>query len=230
MINFKRAAAVDPGAGNPERAVLRNAIEARNKAAADVVASSSAAERAREMVSESVHGFQTAKTNVESAKLEAASRLAQAAAGGMVTNAAATMRAARQAETDAADQLDAARAALEVVEAALADAERELQRAEIKVTDAVKAVIASVVPALVVEAARVKAAWAATRAVLKLVQDQIPERPIDPTDRSWRDVLAAKPNPIRELLCEPVVDEAALGPWREWLQALRVDAAAPAPI
>ncbi len=130
LINFKRAASADPGAmdtGSPERTVLRNAIEARNRAQADVEASRAAAERASEMVEQARSQLEAAKQGLETAKVSASSRLAEAALRGTVIGGDATMSAARQTEQNSADSLEAARGALSQVEEAIVEAERELE-------------------------------------------------------------------------------------------------------
>jgi hypothetical protein len=131
-----------------ERAALRQAVLAAAHAKAAVAAHCAAIERARELVA------------------EAQTKLAAARAGGGSPSSAGVIRAARTAERDCEDDIEAAKSALLLLETGLADLESDAAVAG-KAVEKVLAVTMEPVVCRLIEEARVQhAQFVMTQAAL----------------------------------------------------------------
>lgn len=129
----------------PAREALAKAIVKRNEAAARVEAIESARRTAQQNVFVAQTALEDAQQNVETAKANAAKHLTDTALG-KTTAAPLSIRAARNIVQDAEDQLDAAvaaRAALSDDNPEIKSAQSSLDIAELHVSEAIRAVVAS---------------------------------------------------------------------------------------
>jgi hypothetical protein len=116
--------------------LLATAIEQRSSCEADVAACKAALARASEMVRQAEIRVETAKSAQETAKASITARMTAAAASGAPLTPDLAMREARAELIDATDSVEAAVAAIAVVEASASEAEAGLRRASSKVDDA----------------------------------------------------------------------------------------------
>jgi hypothetical protein len=152
-----------------ERAELSAAIE--HVAAADntLEAVRAAVKRANEMVSAASEQLDVARAEVATAKEAQTSRLVASASSGEALAPDTTLRAARMRELEAADDLDAARSALGLLEARLDDPEHDHHRAKDRLDRTVEAVFVGDVDRLLAEALAAQALVAEKRAVLQAI-------------------------------------------------------------
>jgi hypothetical protein len=151
------------------RAELADAME--HVAAADnaVEAVRAAVKRANEMAVAASSRLDEARTEVAEAKEAQTARLVASASTGEPLKPDTTLRAARMREIEAADELDAARDALALVEARLDDPETDHRRAKERVERAVEVVFVGDVDRLIEEAREAQAKVAEKRAVLQCI-------------------------------------------------------------
>lgn len=154
---------------SPERAELAGAIEHVAAADHNVEAIRAAVERANDMVSAASERLDNARAEVAEAKEAQAARLIASATSGEPLAPDTTLRAARLKEIEAADDLDAARDALALIEARLDDPETDHRRAKDRLERAVEAVFLSEVDRLIEEAREAQRKVAEKRAVLQAI-------------------------------------------------------------
>ena len=129
------------------------------------------------------------------------------------------LRKARQAEQDAADEVEAATAAIETLKAGIAEGERAAMLAEIGLKSAVGEVLAGVIGAMVDETEALRVKLAERRAILGLVSHS------SPGSEAARTLARLQ---SREPL-DDVDVSAALKPWKLAIDALKLDATTPLP-
>ena len=154
---------------SPERAELSAAIEHVAAANNSVEAVRAAVARANEMVVAASERLDNARAEVANAKEAQTARLVASASSGETLAPDTTLRAARLREIEAADDLDAARDALALVEARLDDPETDHRRAKERVERAVEAVFVGEVDRLIEEAREAQRRVAEKRAVLQAI-------------------------------------------------------------
>jgi len=152
-----------------ERSELAAAIEHVSAADNSVEAVRAAVGRANEMVSAASERLEEARVEVANAKEAQTARLVASASSGEALKPDTTLRSARMREIEAADDLDAARDALALVEARLDDPETDHRRAKERVGRAVEAVFVGEVDRLIEEAREAQAKVAEKRAVLQCI-------------------------------------------------------------
>jgi hypothetical protein len=133
-----------------ERQALAVAIEAAAMAARATEGGLAAVARASELVDDAQSKHAAASATVSAAKERHTAATAEAIGRGAPVPASA-VRAARAAQADAEDDLDAAKAALKQLQTALAGLEEEAHRADIAVEAAVNSVLAGEAAVLLVE-------------------------------------------------------------------------------
>jgi hypothetical protein len=144
------------------RAALVAALDEAREAKAEVARQKAGIERTEAAMREAEASVETAQKGVEKAKQADARALAHAAAH--ETKAPKnTMRAARQAVTDAEDRRDALRAARDRLEA---DWERDLGQAEVAVEAAISAILAPVAVRLIKRGEEIEAQLTPIKRVL----------------------------------------------------------------
>jgi hypothetical protein len=126
---------------DPLREALREAHAARSRAIDANGTHKEAIERAKEIVASAERKLHRAEDKIEKARAQEGQIVAQAAwANGDVAGGGSILRAARQAESEAADELDAARRALAQLQAA--DYSVTVQEAHVAVEAATRALLA----------------------------------------------------------------------------------------
>jgi hypothetical protein len=210
-----RVSSTAPDSG---RLALAAAIEARALCERDAEACRSALQRASEMVRSSETRAEAAKDALESALSSLSNRMAEAAATGVTLAPDMAMRAARAEQIDAADSVAAAISAMAVVEAKGVESADLLRRAQGKVDDAVKAVAACSVPALIAAAEADRDALGRSLGVLRVFLVQTGDVHLS---KKIQFLLNAAP---------PDHNEQAGTPWRQWIESLSRDADSPAPL
>jgi hypothetical protein len=126
-----------------ERSVLAAAIAAETEAKRAAASARDAVQRASHMAEQAAAKLEAASADAAKVKNAQASRMAEAATKGIPLLPDQSIRLARAREVDAQDDLDAARAALAVVEAALADAQDAHREAGERLGMAADAVVAT---------------------------------------------------------------------------------------
>jgi hypothetical protein len=152
-----------------ERSELAAAIEHVSAADNSVEAVRAAVGRANEMVSAASERLEEARVEVANAKEAQTARLVASASSGEALAPDTTLRAARMREIEAADDLDAARDALGLVEQRLDDPELDQRRAKERLERAREAVFVGEVDRLIEEAREAQAKVAEKRAVLQAI-------------------------------------------------------------
>jgi len=152
---------------DPLRAELAAAIAEGTQAERALEAARTAVPRAAETVASAEARLAATSAEVTAARTAQVDRLASGAATGEQPSVDRSMRDARARETDCADDLEAAKAALARVEAAVPDAEEALARTRARVSAAADAITATAVPVLIAEAEQLRDRLAAVRAVLR---------------------------------------------------------------
>jgi hypothetical protein len=171
-------------------ALLRNTVQDRTEAVT----------RARDFVTQSEARLDEATKRVADARQERADDLSAAATSGTAPASASTVRRARAAEVNAADELDAARAALAACENALQEAEDDLRRYEPGLVAEAEAVMRQEIPVaeILKEAERLQRDLENRRVALRyalsqgLIGDRALEEAVHEFLRS-RDQLPASP-------------------------------------
>jgi hypothetical protein len=124
-----------------DRLALAVAISSASDARRAVEASKASMGRAHRFVDECEERLASATAGVTAAREALAQRVTSAAQAGTALSPDSEMRNARAEELDAADSLEAARAALAAVEATLEGPIEDLKVAERRVDEAVKSVL-----------------------------------------------------------------------------------------
>jgi chromosome segregation ATPase len=156
--------------GQDDRRALRAAIEAARKAEQAIEARKGAIARARQLVEAASRKVEAAAAGIVQAKNEHARIFADAAErDGSEANGSGVIRAARLAELDAQDQIEAANAALARLEQGLADVEQASRLARNVVLREVNRVCMPHAARLLAEAKELKAKLAARRHVLQFL-------------------------------------------------------------
>jgi hypothetical protein len=128
---------------SPEREELASAIVAAEEARRGAENARSAVSLAKQIVADASQKHAGAGDALIAAKEAHSTRIATAASSSEALSPDSTLRNARVAEVDAADELHAARDALTSLEAALEDPEADDRRAQKRVAKAVEGVIFS---------------------------------------------------------------------------------------
>jgi hypothetical protein len=152
-----------------ERAELRRAIAAAQKARAAVDKQHDAIERAKELVAESVGALAAASTAVSTARQDHAQHIASVITGGGSPTSTGLIRAACAHERDAQDDLAASKDALSSLEADLADLESDAAVASRAVGRALATTLEPLCRRLAAETRAQYARFLATQAALSAV-------------------------------------------------------------
>jgi TATA-binding protein-associated factor Taf7 len=192
------------------RAALAQAILARDEAAAEAETARAAVERIDDQLYEAQRRLEEVRAH---AGEKASERIAALVAGGD----ALVVERDRFAERDAEDAVTACRAARDLCKAAIAEAEKVLMFAQIRVESAAKPILAAEADRLLVEAEALKAKFDDVRAVLLFLSSSLPAG--SPLLLRLDNALEAKP--ARNL--------PAPAEWRKAHEALMRDAGAPLP-
>ena len=132
-----------PGSRSRERQALAEAIVARDEAACALERGRAAVARAERLVDDAQTKLTDAVAAVADAREHQARLVAEAVSAGSHATPASALRAARAAETDAADDVDATKNALAQLQASLAALEEESHRAELDVECKINSVLAA---------------------------------------------------------------------------------------
>jgi hypothetical protein len=224
---------------DPTRDALREAIAARAVAHAEAERLQEAVGRAREMARAADEKMNRAAEELEMARASHATALAQAATTGVTPKANGALRVARATLHDSEDELEAARTALQRLEADRID-DRAAQ-AENNVLVAVAKVLAPVCEELLAEAVRRRAellALTQTLFVLTSEETAVPRVGGEVQRAVAADARRAPLMDLRERVLrlnllptqeELITAQSAIRSWIEWRTALRRDADAPLP-
>jgi hypothetical protein len=152
-----------------ERAELRRAIAAAQKARAAVDKQHDAIERAKELVAEAVGALAAASTAVSTARQDHAQHIASVITGGGSPTSTGLIRAACAHERDAQDDLAASKDALSSLEADLADLESDVTVAGRTVGKALAEAMRRVTGSLIAEVRERHLSFLRARAALSAV-------------------------------------------------------------
>jgi hypothetical protein len=203
------------------RGLLAEAIRERDVAERAAAIARFAVEGAVALVEKAEGLPSAAKGELASAREGQAARLRQAAGGGAPpTAAAALVREARAAETDAADDVEAARSALAACREAAAGAEDDAARAQRRVEAAVAPVLAAEVDRLLAAVEAASAELEGKRAVLSFLASTLP--PGAP-QRLRISLVMPPPPPPGSAFGGDISGHPALSAWRAARDALLVD-------
>jgi hypothetical protein len=231
------------GGGGHERDQLRQAIEAARKAERAIEDRKGAILRARQLVEAASRKVQAAAAGIVQAKNEHARILAESAeTNNGETNGTGIIRAARLAELDAQDGIEAANAALSRLEQGLTGVENAHRLARNNVLREINALLVPHAARLLAEARELKTQLAARRHVLMFLFG--PENR-DEIIRGWPSQLdeikaledrhaplAGMHRDVWDFLSTINVADAgmaAVPAWEGAREALRTDADAPLP-
>lgn len=225
--------------GDPLRVALADAIDASRKTDAAIESRRGAIVRATELVEKAERGLEAASAMVADARGRHAQAVAEAAAGGTPPSSPSTMRAARVAEVDAQDEVDAAKSALAQLEGGLPNLQEHAVRAESKVRAAVNAVVASAAKPFLEETRELQAELVAKRAILQFLRhyEANDETSDDPTlavilADERKAPLAELHDLIDKFLAQnplTATNEEAVAAWRQAREKLMRDAGAALP-
>jgi hypothetical protein len=155
------------------RARLHEAIIEAQKARNAVEAAVAAIERVGGLVAKAEAELKEANSAVVTALDQAARALAESLTSGGGSSPALAVRQARAVEQEAADEVEAARAARKRLQADLTEAEAELRQAEKAVDVAVAATLEPVAREMFAEALRRRAEWQETLFALDMLRPQL---------------------------------------------------------
>ena len=192
------------------REELAAAIATRDEAAAEAETARAAVERIDDQLYE-------AQRRLEEVRAQAGEKVSERIAALVAGGDALVVDRDRFAERDAEDAVTACRAARELCKAAIAEAERALMYAQMKVDSAAKPILAAEAVRVLVEAEALKAKFDEARAVLMFLASSLPAG--SPSLLRLENALEAKP-----AMYLPVPDE-----WKKAREALLRDANAPLP-
>jgi hypothetical protein len=243
----------EPPSESELRAVLAQAIAQAAAAQQAVEDGRAAIERASNFVSEAKSRGEAAAAGVADAQARFVERAA-AAARDDAAPSGISMRAARAAEADAADELAACTAALGEVRAALPSLEEESRVAKHHVEKAANVIVAHAVAPLLLQSEKLRVELLQNLAILRSVSDVSEEamrrrrfNRQSPAEARADDkavaALAGVRSGINRVVASLLADldvlnnaseiwkkSAAVGPWAEWQRALMEDPQAPAPL
>jgi hypothetical protein len=228
---------------------LREAITACAAAQAKAERHQEAVRRARSIVAAAEQRVSEAAEILETARGQHAQMIAEAAQSGTAPKTNATLRAARLEQADREDELLAARAALEQIEADRGDVGDEEAAAVSNVHVAIAGVVMPVAETLLARAKRLRVELECASEILReLLKEefanderarQMPAFTNIYKDMDARDVRNAPLQPVRaelEALNSLAAQDdlrraarAALAPWLQWREALQRDPDAPTP-
>lgn len=201
---------------SPEREELAALIVKANDARLAEEAARVAVDRAHGMVDAAEERLSVAAEMVASARASTSTRIASTAQSGALWEPDRSLRDARAREVDAADNLEATRAAMASVEAALGEATYQYERSKTKALDAAKLILSGAAERLIELLKRQQAEAGATRAALGFIYANLAW----PTAESQRvlSALNAEPYPGSEK------DHPSYSVWRDALAKLTQDA------
>jgi hypothetical protein len=198
------------------RAALAEAIEARDEAGNRLEAAKAAEERVSDLLAASLVKLQAAQAEVVELHESGPQRVLEMASTGVLTMDR-PLKAAKAAEADARDDVEEIRRTLTTCKTAIAEAERALMYAQMKVDNAAKPILAAEAVRIITVVEALQAKFNAMRAILSFLSAAIP--PGSPLRLKVDDALE----------CAPARN---LEPPAEWLKAradLMRDANAPLP-
>jgi hypothetical protein len=203
------------------RLALAAAIEARDAAELSCATWRTALTHASENVRAAEDAHVEAKAAVETARVDAAKRAADAASAGQSIGPDPAMRAARDHALDAEDLAAGAVAALASVEAAVSQAEFDRRRAQGKLDEAVRNVVRSALPQILAQVQDAREALARANGNMRVFWSAL----------EWMNDIERR-KLVERLLNNPTVEEDRLAaePLRTWIENLKTDADAAAPI
>lgn len=197
-----------------------------------------AADRARELVVQAHASVADAKAKGARARTQRERQMIEAARSQAHASAPGTQVDTRAAEMEAQDQLDAAEAALRVLEAAMANSEGEVERARMRVKAAADTLLWSQALPLLEKAKALQAELIETRVVLRYLLHNLKPHEVsvrNPTDEVAKDVrdylrsASELPSTYGRVAFTDWDSHPASVPWREARRALPEDAEAPLP-
>ena len=197
------------------RQALASKIAKRDDAVRRLAATHQAIERAQDIRREARAKHEAAKAAIEDAKAGEAALIMNGETGLIEW----PLKQARQAVEDAADDVEAASAAIETLKAGIGEGERAVMYAEIGVDGAVGEVLADAVSKLAAEAEVLRVNLAEKRAILGLVSHSSPGR------EAARTLARLQ---LREPL-DGVDVSTVLRLWKAAIEALKRDATTPLP-
>lgn len=214
------------------RLELASAIEAATLAERAGEASLGAVERAKSLLSRAQTKLEEARAEAATAKQAKTASLIEAAASGAALKPDRSARDARIKEADAEDEIEAAETALATLEASVVEHEVALSRARRRVTAAAENIIKSGSLAHLFEAAKkVQEDLIARRAVLRFLisADLVSADEKPDLVRFMRLNAEVLPGTVGSTEFSDFDSHPAVDPWRQCLEALKSDAAAPLP-
>ena len=243
MSNITSIAQRQAKGADPLRAALAAAIEAARKAEAAIGDQAAAIERAEQLVAASEAKVAAAGAAVADARRAHAEQVASALKNSGSVHIPAAMRTARAAETDASDELEAAKAALQKLQTGLEELVAAARWAKNGIFTAVNAVIAPAAEHLLKEARAAKLRAAAHVAALRELMTALTEQhkgadafdTIDALEaqRQREEPFSGMHKQIQEFLTASLLADrekeaaaglAAAAAWRSAIAALAQDA------
>jgi hypothetical protein len=198
------------------RAALAAAIAERDAAGNRLEAARGAVERVSDLLAAALVKQQAAQAEVVELHESAPQRILEMASTGVLTMDR-PLKAAKAAETDACEDVEEIRRTLTTCKTAIAEAERALMYAQMKVDNAAKPILAAEAVRVLVEAEALKVKFDKMRATLAFLGGALPAG--SPLVLRFDNALEA--TPARNLAPPP--------DWVAWRGALLRDAAAPLP-
>jgi hypothetical protein len=209
---------------DPDRLALAVAINSASEARRAVDAAAASRGRALRMVDQAEDRLAAATSAVTEAKDSLARRMTSyATEGGTALAPDSILSNCRAEERDAADNLDAARAALNAVEATLEGPLDALRASEKRVSELSRVILGRHIEAAVSDVARLATALSSARATLWFLHRECHQWP--PTPDSERVRFAFTYMPELDLS----LNNQTAARWAEYLAALKLDADAAPP-